>query len=737
MILNTQSLIAAANEDMGQLLPVQHACAPDLVNRTPTDLTHRADGGRIAGSILAHDIYPGSASPAVWGYAIPFMTASAVAVILGTNAMVLGTYVPLANIGHVFAESKLAGATIGAAVASTFFSTLGGMWKFAFIAWLPVAAMGAFTWLAITEKEATRDTFRWFGASFGVISAAMILFPVLGPLAIMLTGISGIFAPRMISFLVERARLQTLKDVTEGSKSSSVSNDRKTMEEIRRKQAADSLRDTTPRIQIAESMDVLRSDGDILTPDAGAMMEISVADTSTHLAVAGRTGAGKSVFFKRFVAAWVQSGYGGSLILDPGKGELPTDVKEHLNYLVTPENFNLNLLDGLDPEIAAKIIYDVTASNSKDSGVWDKGAEKLFRYALYILRDARKIPRLRPVVHYSLMHMYKFCENEAFRTEIINNLPEAESGPARMAREYWTLSYPNEDSGIKMSLKLTVDSAISSIVINEKLQKWTSGFSDANIIEAVVRGAIVGVSAPPAVYGLGGVLATALVKGALYNRISGRVLNKNWRDTEKPVALIIDECVKAISDNDADFAAIGRGIGCHILAAFQDVERIEHHTGSAEACMAFLNQFQSWICFTSSKKTIEIVCEKAGKRQRRVLDKNKTEGTSLHQNLRVNQESGLADDQRGRLLDGIAGITAAFTRVRKSFSLGFHAHSNQDDHDAQRKSSTIQFTYEEGPTISVIDAQKQLERRFTALVVLNRAGSPRREICDFTPDFAK
>jgi hypothetical protein len=605
--------------------------------------------------------------------------------------------------------------------------------KFSFLAWLPVAVMAVYGWLVVAEQEATRDSYRWYWYGFATISSFIIFVPILGPIAITLIGVVGIFIPRLAYWSIDRARAQISKDATKDSRTQSLAYDKQIHEDIRKKQAAESLKDTSPMLPIGRSLGVLRKDGDPLTPDPGTMLMMSVNDASTHTMVSGLTGTGKSVLLKKMLQAWVGHSCGGFLALDPGKGELPYDLASILDHLVTPDTFYLNLLEGLDPPVASKIIFDVTSNNAQDGAVWDKGMEEMIRYALFVLRDARRVAWLRPVVDYSLLHMYIFAKDAKFRAEILPCLPAPESEASRLARDYWSVQYPEMGNDTRSSLDFTLSASMSSIIGTEKLSRWTTGRSDADIIEAVAHGAHVGVAASPAVYGVGGILATALVKGALYNRISKRVTNKAWRKEEAPVMLIVDECATAITDNDSDFARIGRGIGCYLTFATQDFDGFEKKLSTEASATAFLGQFRSCISLTTTEKTLKYISGFAGKRQRWIPDKSKAEGAPLLKILRSSQGGGLESEHRGRVLDSVASVTGAIAKIRQSLSSSLHAH--KDGQSPLRKSATIAGTVENGPTISVEELQTYLSRKYTAFCVINRAGSPRREIVDLTdPD---
>lgn len=757
--------IQRSSAAMGALLfPRQYDSAEDLKNYVPTNFVFGRDGKRLAGRILSSDLTKGAPSPGVFAYFIPLLLCASLCVFLALVSIFYFAAVPFIDLFHNGAlEISKNGILEG---------VLGLLWGVTSyfmimntILSIPMLGVALFAYLWISEQELSEDVTRVFvyatfaalllviapgtgfllaflATSYGAFKAfsgksagllVVLLSPFVGAFLCLAVGLAGIFGVRIFMWALDKARHEAIRNTVNDTKADSMIKDIEAMEETRKAQAALSLDDKSPFIPVGKSLGVMRRDGDVLTPDPGSVIGLTFEDLSTHMMVTGSSGRGKTVFVLRpLTRAWINARYGGVLVMDPGKSELPYDLEDVLDKVLTPENSYINLIEGLGPEPAANTFFSVLKGDGK---IWDSSAEKDIKQALFVLKYASQFPHLKAVAPYCIQSIYNFCLREDFREAILKSLPPPEEEHMKTAFNYWLVEVPTIPEATRGSTEFTVRDWMASFVLHSKLGKWIGEESDLNISEYISKGGCLGIEASEDKYGLGGKAAMALVRAAFYDRMNARGSGWKKKEGERPILLVVDECAAGITTTDMDFVRVARSYGCTMLFAVQDYEsikfKIASQTSSPEDAMkSFVNQFSSSITLKTSMDTLRFDCERAGRRLRWSPDKNSAESAQLMQSVLAEQGSGFAEQNRGHIGQVAASITGVFSGTKKALSMSVQ--SDNAEKNMLNREATMKGQYEIKCAIEPEEALIYLERPFTALVNLNRAKAPRREIVDLS-----
>jgi len=372
--------------------------------------------------------------------------------------------------------------------------------------------------------------------------------------------------------------------------------------------------DKTPFFELGKSSGFLRQRYDVFAPSvAGMPFGLSFNDLATHLIVLGGTGSGKtSGTIRPLVRQWLGHGQGGLLVLD-GKGQLPAEIN-HADYkLISPKTTTINPIEGLTPDDVAETLADLAGSDENQSDpYWPNAAAKLVRSAAHVVKA------LADAGHgaYNLAAIYNVVESgeekESARQIVTREkLMDGLNGAAKRGLHYCLVEFPKKPEKERGSIQGIASLWLSQITDNEKMEAWAdadTGFE----IEAVCRGAQIGVVLPESEYGKAGVLASGLLKKRVYEAIKRR--GDTWQDVEgeTPVLVVIDEVQALLTDDETAMLPIARSLGLYAAFSTQNVDGILSKLGD-HAGYQLLGNLRSMVAYqTQTKKTTEYISERMG-----------------------------------------------------------------------------------------------------------------------------
>lgn len=752
---NLSVIKAAAAADAEMLLPAAYPCAPDLVNNTPTDLVTRQDGSRVTGTVSVSDVIPGSASPAIWAY-YPTLTALAVVTfIVGIAAAYLGAWIPLSSIAEVWRAGS---------------GVMGSIWyalKLTAVGWmlwglLPAAGVIAqmyYWYLVLSEQEPSRDLYRVWVMSTGIIVVLCVVVPFIGPIGCAVSSLVSIVLFRLYVGGLEKARDDILRDITHDTRTASILKGREAMEQARKEQASRSLSDKSNLIPIGRTNDALRKDGDLLTGDPGTLLCISLKDKeNAHTAFKGQSGTGKTTRGLKPLVRWLRSASWdaqkgkrswGVMVFDPAKN-LAEELKDDLDIVVSPRTHRLNILRGLPVDIASMTIMHLR-SKGPDEGGWQGKTEATFRHSLRMVELCEQVvdsngDRIFPEIHYSLSSAKRWASNPDLRKEVLTKLyidhnHLLEPPHIRVTYDYWCVEWEHMHADGKGSILGILTQWVDALVAHPDMQAWCGHESDIDLLDFVCKqGGFAGINCPPTTFGVGGVIATTLIRAALQTRILQRTQygggeRAAWQAAgENDVEIIIDEYGSGAMPGDVQFATAARSLGGHLCIAYQVDGMLDEQLGGAGQVAALLSNIHFRVTFKvveedHSLRSMSESCIQAGMRERWFPDDCNVAHAPLLELTRMEMASGLKDASRNRLINlagSFAGVVARRKRMLQT------DHRDQGDMDASnplRAVATLRGKTRIAPTIEANELLMQMEKPGMALVSYPRAGVMRRGVC--------
>lgn len=746
---------AAAAAEAELLLPPAYPCRDDLANATPTDLVTRADGTRVGGTVSVGDILPGSASPGIWTY-YPALTAFAVLTfVAGVVAAYLGAWVPLS----AFVDAWGAG---GSGMSAFWFAVRASAREWMLWSLAPSIGFVAqmyYWYLVLSEQESSRDFYRvWLLTTVAIVIIAAVI-PFFGPLGLAFSSLVAIVAFRLYVGAMEKGRDDIIRDITNDVRAASLMKGRDAQERARKIQAANSLRDKSRLVPLGITNATLRRSGDLLTGDAGSALCVSIADLeNTHILCLGQSGCGKtrrfiSPFLRWVFAATYDQARGraswGALVID-GVKNLPRELEDALDVVVSPRTHKLNLIAGLTPERVSAIVLGVYSKGSDDGG-WRSKAEVLLRHALTAvrvlseLRDAAGKPAF-PEIHYSLASADQWVKLKELRTRSLAIVFSDHGGAfaephLQQTYNYWVHEWVEMAEETRSSVLGVYVPWLSALLSREDMQNWCGHESDFDILDLVcARGGRVGIDCPEVVYDIGGRIANALIDASVRNRIMQRVnigggSRAAWQAAgENDVLVCVDEAASILNAEFLRWLTASRSLGGHALLALQTSAQIDEALGKELADTLRANCHLR-VTFRSDRDTLESACEAAGRRERWFPDDHNVAHAPLLELAKAQAAAGLGDASRNRLLHIAGSMTGVVARRRRLLQTSHRDNGDMDASNPLRAQGTMSGVVRPTTTIEPDELAVELEVPGMALVSYPRAGVMRRGVCYIAADY--
>jgi hypothetical protein len=523
---------------------------------------------------------------------------------------------------------------------------------------------------------------------------------------------------------------QRRKKLAEQVKEQPILPENKPLFEARKRQAENAARDKSPFIQLGKAVGHLHErNADPLAPDKNMAMGLTASDLSTHLAIIGGTGSGKtSGCFRPMLQEWTEASAGGLLVMD-GKGQLPAELTSLPDYeLVTPDTSTLALIEGLTPEDVADVI--VTLSGADDEGkkepIWDQQAEKLLRNSGLLLEAANKrAPERFP---WTLAGIAKTANDLDYRKEMGAVIAEQrESNPIedleRDAGLYFKLEFDKQPENFRGSVVGTMNAWLAPILGHRDLRPWCHAEKGVDLAK-VFNGARIGLCVPRYRYGSAGSAITEMCKIRIYRAAQRR--GDKWKNMEGQTSclLAIDEAQEVLGDADLDMAPVARSLGVYLAMGFQAVEQIHEKFGNSGGD-ALLAQFLSVVAFKSSPRTQAWLSARMGE-TKKIKAAVKAQAYSFQHAILQRGTDPVYDtgnlDFDGRRPTLLVHEQVQHVKSAVSSLLGGHG-------------EIYRVQGESEPLVDAASIGDHLSVPFRTFAMLNRAGVQRRDFMDVEPIF--
>lgn len=254
-----------------------------------------------------------------------------------------------------------------------------------------------------------------------------------------------------------------------------------------------------------------------------------------------------------------------------------------------------------------------------------------------------------------------------------------------------------------------------------------------------LRGEFVGVDLPEVKFGPAGRLVSTLVKQRIYAEVRKRQTEDGiWPEGHLPVMVMIDEAQLLVGQEERALLPIARSLGMMAVFATQTIEGLLAEFRNESETYHFCETFQNLVCLDTSIATLEFVSRRLGQAEL-VLYKSPTVGLDYAGgvlNLAKSAGSDLAHPSLSALrqierrggsefevaVPALRGLNQSEWRELRDVK------SIEDAAATARVKVPVGGVKEIQPVLSVEEMSSLLRAKGMAVVVLNRAGTPRVDI---------
>lgn len=527
-------------------------------------------------------------------------------------------------------------------------------------------------------------------------------------------------------------------------------------------QQIDAKNDSSQLITIGITTGTLSSLGDYFAPDGNKEIKLSVNDLTTHFFGFGSTGTGKtSGLLRPIISQLINSDdsnvktdidfdkrkYG--IMIADGKGQLALDFTKVLDVIIHPDYIEkFNVIEGLAPEILADTLLKLNEGEKASDPFWSKSARDMIYYSAVILNvylelGLRKVTLSDLVDVMSLIATKPDVDEESGKVSheikdvMARHKDYAEDGTiVNDAIKYFRDFQVNNADDTRNSIFAVARSWLAPFFQSAKLRKWAECDSSDFNFEALLSGLRLGLLLPENEFGAAGLISTALLKSRLYKLIQNRGDSRNGKEN-KQVFLVIDEAQKVIDDQDLAILPIARSLKLSCIYATQNIEGIVAKFNE-QAALQLLDSFGSILSYRSSPATLKYFQERIGS------------GDTWQSTSKGNLSLDLGASASNLLQSVLYDLNNPNASVIQKKYNGLHDEL-AEFLDAQRKSTKEQRAnpngkpgvgfghfsfYQKSEQVAPFfneNGMQLLNQKFNAIVILNRAGVPRRDIIKTLP----
>lgn len=345
---------------------------------------------------------------------------------------------------------------------------------------------------------------------------------------------------------------------------------------------------------------------------------LSLEDAAQNILVLGGIGSGKTTCSIYPLLLQLVDQDCGGLIFNI-KGDFDTAVnnafstasKEHKLKIIGEEGYNVNLIEGLTPEVAASFLKSslMLGTNSNIDNFWAETAKALCTNTLGILSFFND--------SYHIKALYEYLFNESDRI-LINRkvealLPNLDTKQAQLLNSYCNYHkniFARFDDKVQAGVLASVAQILSPFIHPEFTNMFCNR-SDISMTD-VINGAVFLVNLPLSRWGLGGKVAYNLIKLRFFNVMQQRV-NQPQLNQNRPVFFMCDEYQEIVSSNkeglsDLSFWDKSRSSKTIGIVSTQSVSSFYAAIGDRDMANALLQNFRQKLCFrTEDQATIDLL----------------------------------------------------------------------------------------------------------------------------------
>lgn len=397
---------------------------------------------------------------------------------------------------------------------------------------------------------------------------------------------------------------------------------------------------------------------------AGLHVALFGDDAAQNIVILGAIGSGKTTRAVHPLLMQLLEQKCGGLIFD-----IKGDFQKAVNYLsaslnhpyrvIGTENYAINLLEGLTPEIAASCLKSALTLNNGNrlDSFWLDTATELCRNALGVLSF---LP-----THYSLQGLYRYLFENDFQKFCLQELTtlsfnEAQQRLLDAYQHYEETIFNQFDDKVKAGVKATVAQILAPFNHPDLVRTFCTAETDTLKFETLLDGQVFLIDLPLAHWGLGGKVAYTFIKLRFFNLMQQRALRQDW-DQSRYVFFLCDEYQEIVSANkdglsDLNFWDKSRSSKTIGIISAQSVSSFYAAIGDRDLTHALLQNFRQKICFrTEDQNTIDLINRLLGTVEVQRVSHSRNSGTSSTGLWQSNDHSGSGSSYSThdkRVLDG-------------------------------------------------------------------------------------
>jgi type IV secretory pathway TraG/TraD family ATPase VirD4 len=372
---------------------------------------------------------------------------------------------------------------------------------------------------------------------------------------------------------------------------------------------------------------------------SGQIVTLPLADAAQNILIFGGIGSGKTTRAVQPLLLQLLDQDSGGLIFDI-KGDFKHAVLKIAGALerritvIGPEHTQMNLISGLNPEVAASFLKSallLSARGNTDS-FWIDTASELCKNSLGILSFFQG--------RYSLSNLHAYLFDAAVREGVndeangkLSSLPERDSRLLKTYLSYYETIFSSFDDKVKSGVNASVAQILSPFNHPDLVDAFCTDDRNAPLMEEVLNGTVFLVDMPLARWGLGGKVAYNFIKLRFFNVMQKRNVEPTW-NKERPVFFMCDEFQEIVSANrdglsDLNFWDKSRSSKCIGIISAQAVSSFYAAIGNHDVANTLIQNFRQKICFrTEDKTTIELLNHLLGRVEVERVSKQQSEGSS-------------------------------------------------------------------------------------------------------------
>jgi len=491
--------------------------------------------------------------------------------------------------------------------------------------------------------------------------------------------------------------------------------------------------------------------GDELAPDIDLPVGQTTKDQSTNLLIFGAIGTGKTTNLRQIFLGQIEAEKNGEkrgICVFDGKAVLAKDFQKYLDVLVSTSTVkNFNFIDGLPPEVLARVFENQFApkkSQSGNSSFFTSSARSIIFYsavikdALVSINKGSKSFMSLYTISGQMMEQPDEDGNHPLIKELQDHPEFGQEGTLVNDAIQEIIKLSQQPAETKQNIFATVKSWLLPFIQAKELRAWASCEESDFDFSKVKYGAKIGFVLPESTLGAAGPVISALMKARLFNMIASRAIyGERWKEEgETPICLFVDEAQNIMDDGDLDALPKGRSLGLVCFYATQNIDNFINQFGQ-EGCKPIIESFRSFICLKSSHATYEYLANKIGKARTMYPTKNNN-AIAFSQTLDNTMNDPLFDpnnDMRHWLkAKAMNELQYDYGTSTEQGSKWFTAFGKVGGGSSGKKTQISHYSVSKESEPILKDMHlTMLNEPFTAICIVNRAGVERRDIIKTIP----